>query len=54
MAEVTPEKMAAQEDAHNRTEWERQRIEYYNGLRYKFSRVDVDYWLDTLCCAIYP
>ena len=48
MAEMTPEKMAAQEDAYNRTEWEHQRIEYYYGLRYKFSCVDVDYWLDTL------
>ena len=48
MAEMTPEKMAAQEDAYNRTEWERQRIDYYLGLRYNFSSCNVDYWLDTL------
>ena len=48
MAEMTPEKMAAQEEADQRTNWERQRIEYYLGLRYNFSTCDVDYWLDTL------
>ena len=36
MAEMTPEKMAAQEDVADRTEWERQRIEYYLRIRYDF------------------
>ena len=48
MAEMTPEKMAAQEEADQRTNWERQRIEYYRALRYNFSTCDVDYWLNTL------
>ena len=48
MAEMTPEKMAAQEDVADRTEWERQRIEYYLRIRYDFRTCDVDTWLDTL------
>ena len=48
MADITTEKIEAQEEAEARTEWERQRIEYYHGLRYNFSTCDVDYWLDTL------
>lgn len=48
MADITPEKMAAQEEAEQRTDWERQRIEYYRGLRYNFSTCDVDYWLNML------
>lgn len=48
MAEMTLEKIAAQAEARDRTEWERQRIDYYHGLRYNFSTCDVDYWLDTL------
>ena len=48
MAEMTPDKIAAQEEAEQRTNWERRRIEYYRGLRYNFSACDVDSWLDTL------
>ena len=48
MAELTPEKMAAQEEADQRTNWERQRFDYYRGLRYNFSTCNVDYWIDTL------
>ena len=48
MAEMTQEIIDAQEEARDRTEWERQRIEYYLGLRYNFSTCDVDCWLDTL------
>ncbi len=40
--------MAAQENADHRTNWERQRIEYYRGLRYNFRTCVVDDWLDTL------
>lgn len=48
MAEMSPEKIAAQEEATEKTEWERQRIEYYRSLRYDFNACDVDSWLDTL------
>lgn len=48
MADITPEKIAAQEEAKQKTDWERQRIEYYRGLRYSFRTCDVNYWLDTL------
>lgn len=48
MAEITPEQIAAQEEADQRTDWERQRIEYYLGLRYNFRACDVDSWLNTL------
>ena len=48
MAEMTPEKMQAQEEANQRTDWERQRLEYYLGLRYSFNPINVDYWLDSL------
>lgn len=48
MSEMTSEKIEAQEEAEARTNWERQRIEYYHGLRYNFSPCDVDYWFDTL------
>lgn len=48
MAEMTPEKIASQEEAAERTEEERRRIEYYLRLRYDFCACDVDTWLDTL------
>lgn len=48
MAELTPEKLAAQEEADQRTNWERQRIDYYRGLRFNFIPCDVDCWLNTL------
>lgn len=47
MAEMTSEKMAAQEEAAGRTDWERQRLDYYLRLRYSVSPCSVDYWLDT-------
>ena len=47
MAEVTPEKMAAQEEAARRTENERQRIENYRSLRFDFSACNIEYWIDT-------
>ena len=48
MAKMTPEETAALEEAKQRTDWERQRFEYYLGLRYNFSTCDVDYWLSML------
>lgn len=48
MSEMTPEKMAAQDEADRRTEQERQRIDYYLRLRYNFTPCNVDYWSDML------
>lgn len=48
MAEMTPERIAAQREASEKTKWERQRIEYYLSLRYDFDPCDVDFWLETL------
>ena len=45
---MTPEKTAAQDEALRKSDWERQRIDYYLGLRYDFNSCNVDYWLDTL------
>ena len=48
MADISQEKLAAQEEAMQRTEWERQRINYYRSLRYDYTVSDVDLWLDSL------
>lgn len=48
MPEIIPEKMAAQEEAEQRTIEERKRFDYYLSLRYDFDFCDVNYWLDTL------
>ena len=45
---MTREKIALQQEAEQKTDWEHQRLEYYKGLRYNFKTCDVDYWLDTL------
>lgn len=47
-ANLSEEKIAAQEEAMQRSEWERQRIDYYRSLRYKFDSWSVDDWLDDL------
>lgn len=39
-------KQQAEEEAYSKTEWERQRIDYYRGLRYGFSVTSVDKWLN--------
>lgn len=45
--EVYPElKRQAEETATSRTEWERQRIDYYRSLRYAFVPTTVDSWLN--------
>lgn len=48
MAKLTEEKKVAQEEAERKTDWERQRLEYYRGLRYDFSTYDVEDWLNIL------
>ena len=48
MNELSPEKIAAKEEADRRTDGERLRLESYLELRYIFSTCNVDYWLDTL------
>lgn len=45
---VDPElKRQAEENAASRTEWERQRIDYYRSLRYEFQVTSVDQWLNS-------
>ena len=39
-------KQQAEEEAYSKTEWERQRIDYYRSLRYDFAVTIVDEWLD--------
>ena len=48
MADITPEKRMAQEEAELRSDFERQRLDYYLGLRYNFKCCDVDYWINAL------
>ncbi len=39
-------KQQAEDEAYSRTEWERQRIDYYRSLRYDFTATSFDAWLD--------
>lgn len=39
-------KQQADEEAYSKTEWERQRIDYYRSLRYSFCVASVDEWLN--------
>lgn len=39
-------KQQADEEAYSKTEWERQRIDYYRSLRYSFCVTSVDEWLN--------
>lgn len=39
-------KQQADEEAYSKTEWERQRIDYYRSLRYSFCVISVDEWLN--------
>lgn len=48
MTDDISEKVAAQDEAHSRTEWEHQRIDYYRSLRYNFDICTVDYWTNSL------